>query len=351
MIKYLGSKRRLLPLIERTVTDIAADSDVVTVLDLFSGTARVGQGLKRLGYRVLANDHTTYAHTLARCYVEADADDVLNDAAAIIAELNALPGKAGWFTELYSAQSRFIQPGNAARIEAAREHIVTLHLPPVLEAVVLTSLMEAADRVDSTVGVQMAYLKQWSRRSQNALGLRLPELIKKTAHAPSAASQLDAADAAATLVSDVAYLDPPYNRHSYLSNYHIWETLVAWDEPEVYGIAKKRVDCKTRKSAFNTPSQFKRAFGEVIDRLQTKAIVVSFSNEGVVGEDDIVEMLSRRGPVRLVAEQGYQRYVGARIGIHSPAGVRVGEVSHTENVEYLFVVNVETPALTMPTTS
>jgi len=345
MIKYLGSKRRLLPLIEQTVTDIAADIDVVTVLDLFSGTSRVGQGLKRLGYRVLANDHTAYAHTLARCYVEADAEDVADDARAIIAELNALPGRAGWFTELYSEQSRFIQPGNAARIEAAREHIVTLRLPPVLEAVVLTSLMEAADRVDSTVGVQMAYLKQWSRRSQNHLELRMPEVINKTTHAPSAASRLDAADAAATLISDVAYLDPPYNRHSYLSNYHVWETLVAWDTPEVYGIAKKRIDCKTRKSAFNTPSQFKRVFGEVVDRLQTKAIVVSFSNEGVVGEDDIVEMLSRRGPVRLVAEQGYQRYVGARIGIHSPAGVRVGEVTHTENVEYLFVVDVETPAV------
>ncbi len=343
MIKYLGSKRRLLPLIQQTIDDIAAVSDVRSVLDVFSGTARVGQALKRSGLRVVANDHTAYAATLARCYVEADAEDVADDAAAIVAELNTLPGRAGWFTSTYSEQSRFFQPKNAERIEAIRDRLVELALPPLLHAVVLTSLMEAADRVDSTVGVQMAYLKQWSKRSFNPLELRLPALINKTSHGPSVATQLDAAEAAGAFDVDVAYLDPPYNRHSYLSNYHIWETLTAWDHPEVYGVAQKRIDCRTRKSAFNTPRAFGAAFADVVDRLRCKHIVVSFSNEGSISEDDIVAVLQRRGPVRLVAEQGYQRYVGARIGIHSPGGVRVGEVSHTDNVEYLYVVDVEAP--------
>lgn len=348
MIKYLGSKRRLLPLIEQTIDDIAADraagDDVTTVLDLFSGTARVGHALKKKGYRVVANDVTAYARTLARCYVEADAEDVVDDAAEIIAELNALPGKAGWFTELYAEQARFFQRDNAARIEAAREHVATLSLSPTLEAVVLTSLMEAADRVDSTVGVQMAYLKQWSRRSHNPLELRMPDVPGRTRHTASQVLQHDAVEAAAAVEVDVAYLDPPYNRHSYLSNYHVWETLVAWDAPEVYGIAKKRIDCKTRKSAFNTPSKFIAAFTDVVAAVRARSIVVSFSNEGAVAEDDLVAVLERRGTVRLVAEQGYQRYVGARIGIHGPKGNRVGEVSHTENVEYLFVVDVHAPA-------
>jgi adenine-specific DNA-methyltransferase len=32
--------------------------------------------------------------------------------------------------------------------------------------------------------------------------------------------------------------------------------------------------------------------------------------------------------------------VGAQIGIHNPAGVKVGEVSHLRNTEYLFVAGV-----------
>ena len=38
--------------------------------------------------------------------------------------------------------------------------------------------LEAADRVDSTTGVQMAYLKSWAKRSENPLELRLPELVE-----------------------------------------------------------------------------------------------------------------------------------------------------------------------------
>jgi adenine-specific DNA-methyltransferase len=33
----------------------------------------------------------------------------------------------------------------------------------------------------------------------------------------------------------------------------------------------------------------------------------------------------------------FPRYVGARIGIHNPAGDRVGAVSHVRNLEYLVV--------------
>jgi adenine-specific DNA-methyltransferase len=41
----------------------------------------------------------------------------------------------------------------------------------------LTALLLAADRVDSTTGLQMAYLKDWSPRSYQPLELRVPELI------------------------------------------------------------------------------------------------------------------------------------------------------------------------------
>ena len=54
MIKYLGSKRLLIPAILQVIRGL---SEVRTVIDLFSGTSRVGHALKGAGYRVLANDH------------------------------------------------------------------------------------------------------------------------------------------------------------------------------------------------------------------------------------------------------------------------------------------------------
>lgn len=347
MIKYLGSKRRLLPVLLDVIGGLgeAGARPIRTVVDLFSGTARVAHALKGAGYAVVANDHTTFASTLARCYVEAD-DDVAAAAAGVIKELNALPGDDGWFTELYSRRARFFQPENGARIEAIRRRIDALDLDEPLRAVVLTSLVEAADRVDSTCGLQMAFLKQWSRRSENALELRVPTLLPGSHFGAGRALCHEAVDAAVALQAvdvDVVYLDPPYNRHSYLGNYHVWETLVRFDEPQVYGTVQKRRECLTKKSPFNRPKAFVEAFDAVVSRLRARHLVVSFSNEGAVAEDDVVAVLSRRGPVRLAAEEGYRRYVGATIGQHNPRGERVSEPSHTDNVEYVFVVDVQTP--------
>ena len=179
MIKYLGSKRVLVP---RILDAMGALPDVRTVLDLFSGTSRVGHACKRAGYRVLANDHNRYAAMLARCYVAADREELAEHAQQRLAELAQLAGSPGWFTDLYCVQSRYLQPKNGARIEAIRARIAAWQLDPELEAVLLVALMEAADRVDSTTGVQMAYLKQWSERSHRDLELRLPEILPRAAH-------------------------------------------------------------------------------------------------------------------------------------------------------------------------
>src|SRR5688500_8706802 len=98
MIKYLRSKRTLVPVLVDVISALSAPK---VVLDLFSGTSRVGHALKRRGLRVLANDHNAYAATLARCYVAADADRWADDAARLVAELATVPGRAGWFTETY----------------------------------------------------------------------------------------------------------------------------------------------------------------------------------------------------------------------------------------------------------
>ena len=339
MIKYIGSKRTLVPSILEVVRGFPWAHSVI---DLFSGTSRVGHALKAAGYRVLANDHNAYAATLARCYVQADAEDVLDAAGMLVGELNALRGAQGWFTETYCVRSRFFQPRNGERIDAIRDAIAAKSLDPELEAVLLVSLMEAADRVDSTTGLQMAYLKQWAPRAHNALELRVPEVLPRAAHGKGRATCLDAEEAAAALEADVAYLDPPYNQHSYLGNYHIWESLVRWDKPPVYGIACKRVDVKERRSLFNSRPKSADALRRLLAAVRAPVLVVSFSNEGYLSRAEMEAMLASfaggSGTVRTI-ERDFKRYVGAQIGIYNPQGRKVGTVSHLRNTEYLYVVS------------
>jgi adenine-specific DNA-methyltransferase len=334
VIKYLGSKRTLLPLILRAV---GAVPEASSVLDLFSGTSRVGHALKAAGYRVLCNDHNAYAATLARCYVQADRERVGLAAERLIGELERLPGRAGYFTETFCLRSRYVQPRNGERIDAIRAQIARLSLEPELEAVALVSLMEAADRVDSTTGVQMAYLKAWAPRASQPLRLRVPELLPRARHGAGAAHQLEVFDALPRLSADVAYIDPPYNQHSYLGNYHVWETLVRGDAPEVYGVACKRADCRERRSPFNSRTAFRAALARVIDGVRAPILVVSFSSEGFLPREELEALLRRRGELAVLA-QDYPRYVGAKIGIYNPRGVKVGRVGALRNTEFVYVV-------------
>jgi len=341
MIKYIGSKRLLVPLILETVRRVGPAR---SVLDLFSGTSRVGHALKAGGYRVFSNDHNAYAATIARCYVQADAADVADAAERLVREFNVLSPSPGYFTETFCIRSRFFHPKNGERIDAVREAIAKRGLDPELEAVMLVSLMEAADRVDSTTGLQMAYLKEWAARAHNNLELRVPELLPRARNGKGRATCLDAADAARLTEADVAYIDPPYNQHSYLGNYHVWESLVRWDKPEVYGIACKRVDCRERKSVFNSKPQFAEAIRALLASVRAQVLVVSFNNEGYLSRPEMEAMLGGLwgGQAKITTlESDFKRYVGAQIGIHNLKGEKVGTVSHLRNKEYVYVVSRE----------
>lgn len=332
MIKYIGSKRRLVPVLG----GILASAGASTALDLFCGTTRVAQEFKKRRAFVTAVDSATYANVFADCYITTDRDAVdMVDLGRVIQELNALPGRPGYFTETFCVQSRFFQPKNGARVDAIRDRLEKDFADSPMFSILLTSLIEAADRVDSTTGVQMAYLKAWAPRAHNDLELRIPELLP----GGGASLQADATAAAAGLgYHDLAYLDPPYNQHRYFTNYHIWETLVRWDAPEPYGIACKRIDSRdpSTKSVFNAKREMPSALKEVVKSLDCGLLVLSYNNEAWIELEDLVEACSAHGSVKVLAFDS-KRYVGAQIGIYNPQGDKVGKVSHLRNQEYVIV--------------
>ena len=371
MIKYIGSKRRLVPVLAR----ICEAAGARTALDLFTGTTRVAQAFKAQGVYVTAVDSARYAEVFARTYIETDAAATdAGELRAAIDHLNAVPGKPGYVHETFSRQARFFQSENAARIDAARDCIESEYAGSPLYPLLLTSLIEAADRVDSTTGVQMAYVKQWAPRSFNSLELRMPELLAgrgrairgdavaltasactatATAATPTATATATATAASATTAAglghfDLAYLDPPYNQHRYFTNYHVWETLVAWDAPEAYGVARKRVDARdpSTRSLFNSKRTMPEALASVVSSVSCDLLVLSYNDESWLDVSELEAMCAgpdASGRRRHVATLGFDsaRYVGARIGIFDPSGRKVGRVSHLSNRELLVIAGAE----------
>jgi adenine-specific DNA-methyltransferase len=334
VIKYLGSKRLLVPVLG----EVARAVEARTAVDLFTGTTRVAQEFKSRGIEVTATDLASYSEVLSDCYIATDATEI--DRAELVSELarlNGLPGTAGYVTRTFCEQARFFQPHNGRRIDAIREAIESDHPGGPLRPILLASLLLAADRVDSTTGLQMAYLKSWAPRSHRDLELLVPALLDGPGHTVRG----DAMETVDQLPPvDLMYLDPPYNQHRYFTNYHVWETLVRWDEPAHYGIACKRLDARddSTRSVFNRKQDMPAALGDLLGRARSEVVVVSYNDESWISPEEMTRALrdAGRACVEVVAFDS-KRYVGAQIGVHGPTGEKVGQVKRLRNVEYLFL--------------
>ena len=282
-----------------------------------------------------AVDTARYSEMFARCYVETDRGDHrpgrLDDA---LRHLGALPGDGG-LLHRDVLRALPLLPAVQRRADRRRPRRPRARLSPGarLFPILLTSLIEAADRVDSTTGVQMAYVKQWAPRSFQ------PARAAGARPAGRAGPRLrgDAVELAASpRTFDVAYLDPPYNQHRYFTNYHVWETLVAWDAPAHYGIACKRVDARdpTTRSEFNIPGDHPGApadIGTCGPPCSSSPTTTNLGHAGGAGRADARPRRRRRPRVRLAAlRRGTHRHP-------QPAGEKVGKVSHLRNVEYVVV--------------
>lgn len=323
-IKYAGSKLKLLPHIIDMVKGLGAG----TVLDGFSGTTRVSQAFAQLGWAVTSNDIAVWSEVFATCYLKAPRPDSFY--APLIAELNALDGKEGWFTANYGgADDEAKKPfrrANAMKIDAIRERIEDFGLSRTDKSVLLASLMLAMDSVDSTLGHYASYLKDWSSRSAKPLVLALPRRFK-TDCSRHAVCRGDIFDCISGREFDLAYFDPPYgsnntkmpaSRIRYSAYYHIWKSVVLNDKPALFGKARRREDSRDRASASVFEDFRSRADGRslaasaidaLIERTAARYILLSYSSGGRATCDEIMDAVASHGRLVEARSIDYRTHV------------------------------------------
>lgn len=347
-IKYIGSKKKIIPHILKIVRTLP---DVRTILDGFAGTTRVGQALRSEGYTVYSNDLSDYSYIFSKCYLETTNYETLEKAQRIIDHLNSLDGKSGLLTRYYSGGSKSVKGGiqveneimfwqikNTMKADAIREYIDKYKDDEILFGILLTSLILALDKVDNTVGVQQAFLKRkWAPRSFNDLRLSIPYI---PIYGPKGATyRLDTNLLIKNDIQfDAAYYDPPYTTHNYASYYHIWDTLVKNSISEVSGIINRRKDIL--KSRYNKKQEALEAISELILNTQSKYILISYNNEGIIPFEDLIFVCEQKGVVEVV-EIDYRRNIMSQIGIYNSSGLKVGDPGVTKNIEYLIKVSVQ----------
>jgi adenine-specific DNA-methyltransferase len=333
-IKYAGSKLKLLP----EILWLAKRTGAKTVLDGFSGTTRVSQALAKNGYLVHCNDIAVWSETFGKCYLQSRHPHTTYT--ELIEHLNAQKPKDGWFSQHYGgmpngkpaengAMKKPWQIHNTRKLDAIREEIDYLRLTDTEKAVALTSLILALDRVDSTLGHFVSYLKDWSPRSFNDLRLEVPQLLVATHD--HQVTRRDVFSVAQCPV-DLAYYDPPYgsnnekmppSRVRYASYYHVWTTIILNDRPELFGKALRRKDTSdvVASSVFE---EFRRnpvskrfiaveAIARLIQNTCARWIILSYSSGGRATAEELNEVLQQHGNVVEVVELDYKRNVMANM--------------------------------------
>ena len=326
-IKYAGSKLKILPYILETVSSL----DVNDVLDGFAGTTRVSQALAKSGYNTTSNDISEWSEVFGTCYLKSTRRDKFYK--EIIDYLNNLQGVDGWFTKHYGAEAtdskKPFQRKNTLKLDAFRSEIEKLNLEWEDKCVILTSLILALDKVDSTLGHFSAYLAKWSPRSFNDLTLKLPRRFPIISQ--NEVIKGDIFDTIGKRKFDFVYLDPPYgsnnekmppSRVRYASYYHIWKTVILNDQPELFGVANRREDSRDRVTA-SVFEEFRKdeneqfialkALERLIKTTHSRYILLSYSSGGRATKEELYEILQSSGKLLQVLELNHQKNIMAQM--------------------------------------
>ena len=329
-IKYTGSKLKLLPYI----IDIAKELSPKTVLDGFSGTTRVSQAFAKLGYQVISNDIAIWSYHFANCYLLACKP--LKFYQELIAYLNSLPAREGWFSANYGAaqdelninNKKPFQIHNTQKLDAIRDEIDRLNLDEIDKSVALTSLILALDKVDNSLGHFASYLKEWSPRSYNKMVLKVPAIITSEQN-----HKVYSGDVFAAIKNphDLAYFDPPYgsnnekmppSRVRYASYYHIWASICKNDKPALFGKANRRQDSSDTIAGSQFEEFRKDADGKfiaiaAIERLiketNAKHIILSYSTGGRATLENLYETIKQNATLKQTLQIDYKQNVMANM--------------------------------------
>ena len=307
--KFIGSKQNLLDFITGVVAERAPEAR--SVADLFCGSGVVAHHFAARGLAVIASDTLYHNWISARCFLGGRRGQVdWRRIAGLLAHLDALDPEDGYCSREYGGT--YFTRENAGRIDAIREAIARLEADGRVteqeHAVLLTSLLYAADRVANTCGQYDAFLKHMGSDPYAADGthrvdaavyksleLGIPQVVET---GETSVLCTDADDLVAQANCDVLYLDPPYNGRQYVDNYHVLENIARWEKPELFGKTRKFMRDHL-KSPYSTKRNAAAHLERLIARANARHILLSYNNEGIISDEVILAALGRRGQVEV----------------------------------------------------
>lgn len=343
IIKYMGSKRKILNFVVDAINDSYRGG---YVCDLFGGTAILSGALGKF-IPMHSNDIQEYSAILAKTYLEnynwnhysiKILDEIVSKAAIYV---NNITTKYSEFDFSYSTDSTveefmhiekeqqdlinydffdfshhlFIKNysgtywsyGQCLWIDALRK-VADDYKETPLYNIILSSLMFAMSYNSQSTGHYAQYRDAKSVSSMEDILIYrqkeiLPYFISKfkilqkfsgTTNLKHRVTSLDYLKCLEQIESNtLVYADPPYASVHYSRFYHALETLVKYDYPEVN--YKGRYRKERHQSPFCKKTEVKDAFAEMFNKIKIKKsnMVLSYSNTGMISLEELLKMAAQ----------------------------------------------------------
>jgi len=315
-MRYIGSKKLLLGDIEQVISENIKLAK--SFCDIFSGTVCVGNYFKQK-YKILTNDILYFSYCIQRGIIEnnfvpgfknlsINPIEYFNNIS--VKELKQLPPEKSFCVYNYSPRGNrmYLSEENAQRIDFIRNKIEDWKKSCLINEneyfYLIAVLIEAIPFVSNIAGTYGAYNKFWDKRSLKDLKLNALEVINNGNE--NKAYNEDANELISKIEGDILYIDPPYNKRQYSSNYHLLETIARYDAPVLKGITGLR-ECE-QKSDYCRKKLVLKKIKELIEKAKFKHIILSYNTEGLMRVDEIEKVLKSIGTGYKQYEIPYRRF-------------------------------------------
>jgi len=298
--RYIGNKAKLTNWIFKNILNETKDSKIF--FDVFAGTAIVTKTAFNFFNKIITNDLLYSNEVIYKAFFEKKEwnkfkiEKLLN----YYNNINPEVLDENYFSENYG--NKFFDYRNSKLIGFIREDIENQKsvLTEKEYNVLLATLIYNIDKIANTVGHFDAYIK----KKINYKPLEL-NLIETSEFEKIEIYRDDANKLARNISADIAYIDPPYNSRQYNRFYHIYENLVTWEKPELYGVALKP---KPENNSLYCTVKAKDVFKDLIENLNVKYLAVSYNNtynskshssENKIKLEEIEDILNQKGVTKV----------------------------------------------------
>ncbi|CAM3689532.1 DNA adenine methylase [Flavobacterium chungbukense] len=320
--RYIGSKDKLSEIIISEILKI--DKNAKHIIDLMAGTGLFSLALRENGFIVSALDVMTYSyhhlnfHLFMNCYPNFEGishikgikkSNSLSNYELILNYLNELEPIKGYFYNEFSPEGKasnttkarkYFTPENAAKIDSIRNEIKFLKGKNIItdkeHSLLIHDLIMATNDVANIAGTYGHYLSKFVKRSE------VPVFLKPSRFSTSGSIEGHnvylgyAEELSPSLSGDICYIDPPYIKRQYAANYHILETIAREDFPEAIGESGLR-PWRDQYSNFCSKLKIRESFTKIIEGVNCKHILISYSEDGLIPINELTAFLSKFGKV------------------------------------------------------